>query len=93
MIWAYGAAGLVTFVIVMAIVVAAVQSVHSKGTYRVELEAPEYFGYGGHITARFDTEKELLAFLRTYRNVIMPQQPAEPSTGVREALDRGESRS
>jgi uncharacterized membrane-anchored protein YhcB (DUF1043 family) len=70
MIWVYGVAGLVAFVIAATIVAAIVQAVKSKGSFRVELDAPTHDDYGGQIRARFDTADEMLAFVTRWRALV-----------------------
>ena len=70
MIWVYGAAGLVAFVIVVAVTVGAIASVKSKGSFRVELDVPEYYGYTGKITAAVDSEEDAFQLMLAWRHWI-----------------------
>lgn len=77
MIWLYGAAGLVALIIVAAIVVASISSVKSKGSFVVEVDAPEYYGYTGKITARVDSKAEAFLFLAAWRGYIEQDQKGD----------------
>lgn len=70
MIWVYSAAGLVAFVIVVAIVVAAIQSVRSKDSCHVELDVPEYYGYTGKIVAHVESIDAAGAVVEKWRAMV-----------------------
>lgn len=91
MIWVYGAAGLVAFIVVVTVVAAAVHSVRSKGAIQVDLDAPEFNGFEGKIHARLDSTEELVGFIDLWRRMIQEPEkafgyPAQDAT--REQLDR-----
>lgn len=80
MIWLYSAAALVAFIILVATVVAAIQSVKSKGSFAIRLDVPEYYGYSGEITARLDSEEATFQLMLAWRRWIeQDQKGSEPS--------------
>jgi hypothetical protein len=90
-IWVYTAAGLVVFVIVLALLVGAIQSVKSKGSFAVRLDVPEYYGYSGELTARVDSMGEALMTVSRWKAMIDQHEKGddpEPPTSIRESLTR-----
>lgn len=67
----WGLGGLILFSVIVNVIRDAVIKSRKAGAYRAELDAPELSGYGGKITASFDSEKELIEFLQRYAQDII----------------------
>jgi hypothetical protein len=68
--WWYAPIGLLAFIIVVAVVVAGIRSVKGAGSFRVELDVPEYYGYTGKITAAVDSEEDAFQLMLAWRRWI-----------------------
>lgn len=67
--------GFVVFVLMVSVVVAGIQSAHSKSRYSVDVDLLQGDRAQGSIRARFDTEEDAIRFAQSIRAKLQVVEP------------------